>query len=92
MNILFTASEAVPFAASGGLADVIGSLPKSINEKGHKCSVVMPLYGSVSKELRSGMTFINNITVDVSWRKQYCGIFKTTTNGIDYYFIDNGYY
>ncbi len=92
MNILFTASEAVPFAASGGLADVIGSLPKSINEKGHKCSVVMPLYSSVSKEMRSGMTFINNITVDVSWRKQYCGIFKTTTNGIDYYFIDNEYY
>ena len=35
MKILFAASEAVPFAASGGLADVIGSLPIAINEKGH---------------------------------------------------------
>jgi len=92
MNILFAASEAVPFAASGGLADVVGSLPKYINANGNKCSVVMPLYSSISKELRSGMTFINNITVDVSWRKQYCGIFKSSANGIDYYFIDNEYY
>ncbi len=92
MNILFTASEAVPFAASGGLADVIGSLPKSINASGNKCCVVIPLYSSISKELRSQMTFINNITVDVSWRKQYCGIFKYTVEGIDYYFIDNEYY
>lgn len=92
MNILFTASEAVPFAASGGLADVIGSLPKAINASGNKCCVVIPLYSSISKELRSQMTFINNITVDVSWRKQYCGIFKYTVEGIDYYFIDNEYY
>lgn len=92
MNILFTASEAVPFAASGGLADVIGSLPKAINASGNKCCVVIPLYSSISKELRSQMIFINNITVDVSWRKQYCGIFKSTVEGIDYYFIDNEYY
>lgn len=92
MNILFAASEAVPFAASGGLADVVGSLPKAINAKGHKCSVVMPLYSAISKELRSELIFVNNITVDVSWRKQYCGIFKSTANGVDYYFIDNEYY
>ncbi|MDE6539320.1 MAG: glycogen/starch synthase, partial [Ruminococcus sp.] len=92
MNILFAASEAVPFAASGGLADVVGSLPKSINAKGHQCSVVMPLYSAISKQMRSEMIFINNITVDVSWRKQYCGIFKSAVNGVDYYFIDNEYY
>lgn len=92
MNILFAASEAVPFAASGGLADVVGSLPKYINAKGHNCSVVIPLYSAISNELRCQMTFIKNITVDVSWRKQYCGIFKARQNGIDYYFIDNEYY
>ncbi|MDE5769750.1 MAG: glycogen/starch synthase, partial [Oscillospiraceae bacterium] len=46
MNILFAASEAVPFAASGGLADVIGSLPNAIHNKGHECRVVIPLYKS----------------------------------------------
>ena len=70
MKILFAASEAVPFAASGGLADVIGSLPKAIKNKRHDCRVVIPLYKSVSPELREKMVFLTNITVDVSWRKQ----------------------
>ena len=92
MNILFAASEAVPFAASGGLADVIGSLPAAIRNKGHECRVVMPLYKSIRPELRAQMTFLTNITVDVSWRKQYCGIFTAIWNGMTYYFIDNEYY
>ena len=92
MNILFAASEAVPFAASGGLADVIGSLPAAIRNKGHECRVVMPLYKSIRPELRAQMTFLTNITVDVSWRKQYCGIFTAIWNGLTYYFIDNEYY
>ncbi len=92
MNILFAASEAVPFAASGGLGDVIGSLPKAIAEAGHSCAVVMPLYKSISAETRDEMEFVASITVDVSWRKQYCGIFKAKRNGIVYYFIDNEYY
>ncbi len=92
MNILFAASEAVPFAASGGLADVIGSLPAAIRDKGHDCRVVIPLYKSIRPELRAQLTFLTNITVDVSWRKQYCGIFTALWNGITYYFIDNEYY
>lgn len=92
MNILFAASEAIPFAASGGLADVIGSLPSAIRNKGHECRVVIPLYKSIRPELRAQMTFLTNITVDVSWRKQYCGIFTAIWNGVTYYFIDNEYY
>lgn len=92
MNILFAASEAVPFAASGGLADVIGSLPAAIRNKGHDCRVVIPLYKSMRPELRAQLTFLTNITVDVSWRKQYCGIFTAIWNGVTYYFIDNEYY
>lgn len=92
MKILFAASEAVPFAASGGLADVVGSLPKAISDKGHECAVVIPLYKDVKPELRGKMKFLTNITVDVSWRKQYCGIFTAEKNGIVYYFIDNEYY
>ena len=92
MKILFAASEAVPYAASGGLADVTGSLPKAFCEKGHDCRVVMPLYKSIPDTLRDNMIFVKNITVDVSWRKQYCGIFKSVFEGITYYFIDNEYY
>lgn len=92
MNILFAASEAVPYAASGGLADVVGSLPKAICAKGHDCRIVIPLYKAIGEKFRSEMTFITNITVDVSWRKQYCGIFTAVKNGVTYYFIDNEYY
>ena len=47
MKILFATSEARPFAASGGLGDVAGSLPKAIRSKGVACRVVMPLYGDI---------------------------------------------
>jgi len=94
MRILFAASEAVPFAASGGLADVVGSLPRAISAKGHSCAVVMPLYSSITEDMRRqyGLKFVTNITVDVSWRKQYCGIFTAEYSGMRYYFIDNEYY
>ncbi|NLK70141.1 MAG: glycogen synthase GlgA [Clostridiales bacterium] len=92
MNVLFAASEALPFVASGGLADVIGSLPPAIARKGHDCRVVVPLYKCINAEMRANMTFITHITVDVAWRKQYCGIFTTICNGVTYYFIDNEYY
>ena len=92
MNILFAASEALPYVASGGLADVAGSLPSAIVKKGHDCRVVIPLYKSISAEMRASLTFLTNITVDVSWRKQYCGIFTGIYKGVTYYFIDNEYY
>lgn len=92
MNILFAASEAQPYVASGGLADVIGSLPKAINRKGYDCRVVIPLYKTVAEKAKKDLTFLTNITVDVAWRKQYCGIFTAENDGVTYYFIDNEYY
>lgn len=92
MNILFAASEAQPYIASGGLADVIGSLPKAINRKGNDCRVVIPFYRAISQKFKNKLTFLTNITVDVAWRKQYCGIFTAENDGVIYYFIDNEYY
>jgi len=76
MKILYAASEALPYAASGGLADVAGSLPAALVKAGHDARVVLPLYKNVKPELRSRLEFITNFTVDVGWRKQYCGVFK----------------
>ncbi len=50
LNILIAASEVVPFAKSGGLADVVGALPKALHALGHDVRVVMPRYYSVDKE------------------------------------------
>ena len=92
MKVLYVASEALPFAASGGLADVAGSLPVALRRRKTACRVIMPLYGSVSDELRSSMTFMTSIMVPVSWRRQYCGIFEAKANGVIYYLLDNEYY
>lgn len=92
MKVLFATSEALPFAMSGGLADVSGALPKALRKRFVGCRVVMPLYGSISEEMRQKMTFICSITVPVSWRRQYCGIFEAHVDGVIYYFIDNQYY
>ena len=92
MNILFAVSEALPYIKSGGLGDVAGSLPVAINKKGHDCRVVIPLYKDIPQKLRSNMKYITNMTVDVAWRKQYCGIFTADVNGVTYYFLDNEYY
>lgn len=47
MHVVFVASEAVPFAKTGGLADVIGSLPLALERRGHRVSVFLPCYGEV---------------------------------------------
>ena len=55
MNILFAASEARPFIASGGLADVIGALPKALTGAGCDCRVILPLYSDIPDKIRAGM-------------------------------------
>ncbi len=92
MKILFAASEALPFAASGGLADVLGSLPAALSEHDCDCRVVIPMYRSVKPELRNKMKYIGDVTVDVAWRKQYCGVYTINHGSVVYYLIDNPYY
>ncbi len=92
MKVLYASSEAYPFAMSGGLADVAGALPKALRKRFVGCRVVLPLYSSISEELRQKMTFVCSITVPVAWRRQYCGIFEAHVDGVIYYLIDNQYY
>ncbi len=92
MKVLYAASEALPFIASGGLADVAGSLPQALRKRLVGCRVVMPLYDNIKQELKDTMKFITNISVPVAWRRQYCGIFEAKAGGVIYYLIDNQYY
>jgi starch synthase len=94
MKILYAASEAQPFAASGGLADVAGSLPKALVKEGHECAVVMPYYKvTISEEVQNNMKFLTSFSVPVGWRSQFCGVHTyTTDDGVVYYFLDNEYY
>ena len=92
MKILFAASEAVPFMASGGLADVAGALPKALCAAGHDCRVVMPLYGDIAPSLREGLVRVAEFQVPLAWRSQYCGVWKGQVGPVTYYLIDNEYY
>ena len=62
MKVLFCASEALPFAATGGLGDVAGSLPVALRTRLIGCRVVMPLYESVPQALRENMKFFADTT------------------------------
>ena len=63
MKVLFVASEALPFMASGGLGDVAGSLPAALRKRLIGCRVVMPLYDSIPQELKDQMQFITSIRI-----------------------------
>ena len=92
-KIMFVASEAAPFIATGGLAEVIGSLSKAIaKDDTFDVRVIIPLYQDIKKEFRKDFKFIGNIFVPLSWRNQYCGIFEYEKDNVKFYFVDNEYY
>lgn len=91
-SILFAASEALPFASTGGLGDVAGSLPAALAKLGCDARVVIPLYSSIDEKYRREMHFICAIRVRLSWRNQYCGVFSLVKDGVTYYFLDNEFY
>lgn len=92
MKILFAAAEASPFVKVGGLADVMGGLPKELNKKGVDARVVLPLYSAVKPEIKQKAKYVTALSVKNSWRSSYCGIFEAEESGVKYYFIDNEQY
>ena len=92
MKVLYCTSEARPFVATGGLADVAGSLPQALRLRLIGCRVVLPLYEDIPQEMRDNMKFVTSLSVPVAWRRQYCGVFEARIGGVIYYLIDNQYY
>ena len=92
MKVLFATSECAPFVKTGGLGDVVGSLPQTLREKNVDARVILPLYKSIPQKFKDEMHYIDNIYIDIAWRKQYCGIFELEYNNCIYYFIDNKFY
>ena len=91
-KILFAASEAVPFIKTGGLADVVGSLPKYFDKDEYDVRVMIPKYLCIRQELREKMQFVEKFYVKMNWRTQYVGIDEMEYDGVKYYFIDNEFY
>ncbi len=92
-KILFVASEAAPYIATGGLAEVVGSLSKALAATGnYDVRVIIPMYSDIKAQYRQKFKFLGSIFIPLSWRNQYCGIFSYEADGVTYYFVDNEYY
>lgn len=92
INVLFASFEATPFIKTGGLGDVAGALPNTLNSQGINCRVIVPKLKAIPDEFKNKMTHITSFYVPLSWRNEFCGIEKLTMGKTIYYFIDNEYY
>ena len=91
-KILFAASEGVPFIKTGGLADVVGSLPKCIDSQYFDVRVIMPKYACMKDAMKEKMEYITHFYMDYNWQNVYVGVLGAKVDGIQYYFIDNETY
>src|SRR5437016_4608977 len=87
MNVVFAASECVPFSKTGGLADVVGALPKALAELGHSVAVYLPRY----KQTKLGETkvLLRSITIPFDDQHRFCTVLDGGKHsGVQFYFID----
>ena len=91
-KILFAASEGVPFIKTGGLADVVGSLPKCIDKEYFDVRVIIPKYACMKQEWKDKMQYVTHFYMDFNWKNEYVGVMEVVEDGVHYYFIDNEYY
>ena len=88
-NILFVASECVPFVKTGGLADVVGSLPKVLDKEYYDCRVIVPMYSFINQKWKDLMEYKTHFYMDFNWNSYYVGVMECVYEGVHFYFIDN---
>jgi starch synthase len=87
MHIAFVASECVPFSKTGGLADVVGALPRALAANGHQVSVYLPRYRQT--KLTDARTVVRSITVPFDDRYRFCSVVTGGSHsGVQFYFVD----
>lgn len=98
LKVLMVSSEVSPYAKSGGLGDVAGSLPQELIKLGVDCRVVLPKYKEIKASYLENMEYVDSFVVALGWRKQSASIYKldvaTPTYVIqnDFYFDRYGFY
>ncbi|MDY4893023.1 MAG: glycogen synthase GlgA [Agathobacter sp.] len=91
-KVLLVSSEAVPYVKTGGLADVVGSLPKYFNKDEYDVRVIIPKYACMDSSFLPKLRFLCHFYVNLNWRRQYVGIFETEYHGVHFYLVDNEFY
>lgn len=90
MQIVFAASECVPFAKTGGLADVVGALPRELVKLGHEVTVYVPLYTRVRALLEDEPRYaLRSVTIPFRYYNRFVGIVDGgRREGVQFYFVD----
>jgi starch synthase len=87
MHIAFAASECVPFSKTGGLADVVGALPRALAALGHQVSVFVPRYRQT--KLDDPQTVVRSITIPFDDKYRFCSVVTAGSSaGVKFYFVD----
>src|SRR5215813_15105734 len=87
MRLVFATSECVPFSKTGGLADVVGALPRALAALGHNVSVYVPRYRQT--KLSNAETVVSSITVPFDDRYRFCSVVSAgKIGGVTHYFVD----
>jgi starch synthase len=87
MHIAFAASECVPFSKTGGLADVVGALPRALAALGHQVSVYIPRYRQT--KLTDSQTVVRSITIPFDDKYRFCSVVTAGSSaGVRFYFVD----
>lgn len=90
MKIVFAASEMEPFAKTGGLADVIGSLTGEIRALGHEVAAFIPRYKTIDVHKRGLQSVVENLEIPVGSEREKGSVYGVTMkNGVSVYFIDH---
>ncbi|MCX7820628.1 MAG: glycogen synthase GlgA [Brevinematales bacterium] len=92
MNILMAASECSPFAKTGGLADVVGSLPIYLAKMGHDVRVVMPKYGFINFKDYQLKKEIPMLNVWMGNKEEWACVYSTDVKGVKIYFVEFNLY
>lgn len=91
-KVLIAAAECAPLAKSGGLADVVGALPKYLAPLGTDARVIVPFHRVIKDKHRLQTEHLCDFYVDLGWRHQYVGVEKLMLDGATYYLVDNEFY
>lgn len=92
LRILMIASECVPYAKTGGLADVVGALPKVLRQRGHDVRVVIPKYSLIDYTHHHLQPFLNPLGVWMGNHQEWCAVHVADNDGVPVYFIESNKY
>ncbi len=92
LSVLVVGAECAPYAKTGGLADVVGTLPQSLKTMGIDARIIIPCHRVIKEKYGDQMEHLCHFDLYLGWRSQYIGIEKLMLGDIPVYLVDNEYY